>query len=67
MTDSFFGTESVKVVRLEDWMQWASGQEKTARRVVLPMIQRGSVGTSQVAGLVGYLVEGNACRSDDGL
>lgn len=43
MTDSFFGTESVKVVRLEDWMQWASGQEKTARRVVLPMIQRGSV------------------------
>lgn len=43
MTDSFFGTESVKVVKLPDWMQWASGQAGVARRVVLPMIQRGSV------------------------
>jgi len=43
MADSFFGTESVKVVTLPDWMQWASGQAEAARRVVLPMIQRGSV------------------------
>ncbi len=43
MTDSFFGTESVKVERLQDWMQWASGQAGATRRVVLPMIQRGSV------------------------
>ncbi len=43
MTDSFFGTEHVKVVHLQDWVQWASGKKIAARRVVLPMIQRGSV------------------------
>lgn len=45
MVNIFFGNESVVSVRLEDWMQWASGQPGAERHVVLPMIQRGSVWT----------------------
>lgn len=39
----FFGDESVKTVKLTDWMEWASSTSTSQRKVVLPMIQRGSV------------------------
>ncbi|MDD3609796.1 MAG: DUF262 domain-containing protein [Halothiobacillaceae bacterium] len=41
--NGFFEGKSVVNVRLEDWMKWASGQSDAVRRVMLPMIQRGSV------------------------
>ena len=34
---------AVKTVELTDWMKWATNTSTTERRVVLPMIQRGSV------------------------
>ena len=40
---SFFGDESVKSVKLTDWMEWASNTSASERRVVMPMIQLGSV------------------------
>lgn len=43
MHTSFFDTESAKIVTLPEWMAWASNQADVAHRVVLPMIQRGSV------------------------
>lgn len=45
----FFWDESeqsvmaVKTVKLTEWMKWASNTSASERRVVLPMIQRGSV------------------------
>ena len=39
----FFGDKSVKTVKLTDWMEWASSTSASQRKVVLPMIQRGSV------------------------
>ena len=42
MINTFFGDKRVVSVSFEDWMKWASG-ELADHRVVLPMIQRGSV------------------------
>lgn len=39
----FFGNDAVKTVKLSDWMEWASSTSTSQRKVVLPMIQRGSV------------------------
>lgn len=40
---SFFDDKSVVPVRLREWMAYSSGQSDAALRVMLPMIQRGSV------------------------
>lgn len=39
----FFDDESIKPVKLTDWMEWASCKPGAPHNVVLPMIQRGSV------------------------
>ena len=41
--ESFFKGKSVVSVLLKDWMNCASGKPDVKHRVVLPMIQRGSV------------------------
>ena len=41
--ESFFKGKSVVSVLLKDWMNFASGKPDVKHRVVLPMIQRGSV------------------------
>lgn len=42
-SETFFGRDAVKPVKLPDWMEWASCKPNAPHNVVLPMIQRGSV------------------------